>query len=232
MVGTGVDLKGWQNWRWDPGRTGNCWGSLAPKWSLQASFFPSMRTSIQWDRPGVFGFGLVWVVICIYIDICKYKCKYIYICECTTTYPTTWLHRICFFGCGMLNNHSRIRIWQTFLVLKDCGVGQHLLRWAMVASYFPTAAIESGLICPTLWETLGCGGSQSNHPTQRWSQHHPHHPICLDDQDKNSLQGRNCFSCVWRFENFSCTTKFSSTMKCTFWHMVGPCTFLYSSAVL
>ena len=96
----------------------------------------------------------------------RYIYIYILMCECTTTHQTTWLHRICFFGCGMLNNHSRIRIWQTFLVLKDCEVGQHLLRWAMVASYFPTAAIESGLICPTWWETTWLWWfTESSHPT-------------------------------------------------------------------
>ena len=88
---------------------------------------------------------------------------------------------------------------------------------------------ESVLHCEKL---LGCAGSKSNHPTQSW-QHHPITPICLDNQDKNSLQGQKIASAVYqRFENFSCTTKRSSTRKCTFWHMVGPCTFLYSSALL
>ena len=118
MVGTGVDLKGWQNWRWDPGRTGNCWGSLAPKWSLQASFFPSMRTSIQWDRPWVVWVDLVWVVRnndkYIYIYIPGTYLSSIFGLQPSKTRPfpiktrVIWvpgiyiyiLHRICFLAVG------------------------------------------------------------------------------------------------------------------------------------
>ena len=106
-------------------------------WNLFVLYFWAStlqnKAEIPIKKQGSFGFQ-------VYI--------YILMCECTTTHQTTWLHRICFFGCGMLNNHSRIRIWQTFLVLKDCEVGQHLLRWASYGCFvFPNC-------CYWIWINL------------------------------------------------------------------------------